>query len=87
VRFCRDAYEAADGADALVLLTEWNEFKHLDLARIRASMARPIVVDGRNVYDPDEMQALGFHYQGIGRGTPNGENVHGTRPAQVSAAV
>jgi UDPglucose 6-dehydrogenase len=87
VRFCRDAYEAADGADALVLLTEWNEFKHLDLARIRASMTRPIVVDGRNVYDPDEMQALGFHYQGIGRGTPNGENVHGTKPAQVSAAV
>jgi UDPglucose 6-dehydrogenase len=87
VRFCRDAYEAADGADALVLLTEWNEFKHLDLARIRTSMAQPIVVDGRNVYDPDEMMALGFHYQGIGRGAPNGENVNGTKAAHVTAVV
>lgn len=61
------AYEVADGADAIVVVTEWNEFRHLDLMRIKASMRRPIVVDGRNIYDPAVMREIGFTYRGIGR--------------------
>jgi len=68
VTLCRDAYEAAQGADALIVVTEWNEFKHLSLPRLKAAMRRPIVVDGRNIYDPKEMEALGFIYRGVGRG-------------------
>jgi UDPglucose 6-dehydrogenase len=67
VHFCSDAYEVAAGADALILVTEWNEFKQLDLARIRAAMRRPVFIDGRNVYDPADMRAMGFDYRGIGR--------------------
>jgi UDPglucose 6-dehydrogenase len=54
-------------ADALTILTEWNEFKQLDLARIRESMRQPIVVDGRNIYDPARMRQLGFSYLSVGR--------------------
>jgi UDPglucose 6-dehydrogenase len=68
VQLCEDAYEAASGADALVLCTEWNEFKQLDLARVKAGMKQPMMVDGRNLYDPEQMDRLGFHYRGLGRG-------------------
>ena len=78
VRMCEDAYEVAGGADALVVVTEWNEFKQLDLGRIRQSMRQAVIVDGRNIYDPAVMQALGFHYRGMGRGY-NG-NGRSTRP-------
>jgi UDPglucose 6-dehydrogenase len=67
VEYTRDAYGVAAGADAVVVVTEWNEFRHLDLARMKASMRRPVVVDGRNIYDPVVMRALGFTYRGIGR--------------------
>ncbi len=70
-----DSAEAvATGADALVLVTEWNEFQHLNLAHLKQVMNRPILVDGRNVYDPDEVRKIGFKYRGIGRGY-NGEGV------------
>ncbi|MFP4395826.1 MAG: UDP-glucose dehydrogenase family protein, partial [Anaerolineales bacterium] len=70
-----DSSEAiATGADALVLVTEWNEFQHLNLAHLKGLMNRPILVDGRNVYDPDEVREIGFKYRGIGRGY-NGEGV------------
>ena len=69
VHFCQDAYEAATGTDALVIVTEWNEFKSLDMPQIRASMRRPVVIDGRNVYESAEMNRLGFIYRGMGRGT------------------
>jgi UDPglucose 6-dehydrogenase len=68
VRLCEDAYEAAAGADAVVICTEWNEFKQLDLPRLRHNMRQPVVVDGRNIYDPAAMQRLGFTYRGMGRG-------------------
>jgi UDPglucose 6-dehydrogenase len=68
---CADPYEVARDADALILVTEWNEFKHLDMARIRDAMRHPVLVDGRNVYDPLEMEALGFTYRGMGRGSEN----------------
>ena len=67
VQFCTDAYEAASGADALLLLTAWNEFKHLDMERLRDTMRHPVLLDGRNVYDPKEMRDLGFQYAGVGR--------------------
>ena len=63
-----NVYDLAEDCDALVLLTEWNEFKHLDLERIRDSMKKPVLLDGRNIYDPQIMQDLGFEYMGIGRG-------------------
>lgn len=68
VKFAEDPYDLADGCDAIILITEWNEFKQLDFDRIRQSMKMPILVDGRNVHDPREMRALGFTYRGMGRG-------------------
>jgi UDPglucose 6-dehydrogenase len=62
-----DAYDVARGADALVLATEWNQFRRLDLPRIRELLKRPIFIDLRNVYDPDQMRRLGFDYCGVGR--------------------
>ena len=68
VTLCQDAYEVAEGADALVIITEWNEFKHLSLPRLKEAMQQPIIVDGRNIYDIEQMKALGFVYRGVGRG-------------------
>lgn len=68
ITYCTDPYQVAEGADALVVATEWNEFKHLDLERVRKAMRRPVLVDGRNIYDPEAMIALGFTYRGVGRG-------------------
>jgi UDPglucose 6-dehydrogenase len=61
-------YALAEGADALVLVTEWNEFKHLDLERIKNLMNQPILIDGRNIYDPHLVRDMGFLYMAIGRG-------------------
>ncbi|HEX7733493.1 MAG TPA: UDP-glucose/GDP-mannose dehydrogenase family protein [Ktedonobacteraceae bacterium] len=66
---CDDAYAVASGADALVIATEWNEFKSLNMLQVRDSMKRPIVIDGRNLYEPSLMHSLGFTYRGMGRGT------------------
>ena len=68
VKLCRDPYEAARGADCLVILTEWNEFKELDFVRLKKLLRQPLVIDGRNLYDPTRMNALGFRYVGVGRG-------------------
>jgi UDPglucose 6-dehydrogenase len=68
VTFCEDPYEVAEGVDAVVLVTEWNEFQHLNMDRIKAAMRTPILIDGRNIYDPDQMRAKGFTYRGVGRG-------------------
>jgi UDPglucose 6-dehydrogenase len=68
VTFCSDAYSTAEGTDALVLVTEWNEFKQLDMGRIAASMKQKNLVDGRNIYEPDQIRELGFQYRGVGRG-------------------
>jgi UDPglucose 6-dehydrogenase len=73
VALCQDAYDAAKGADALVIVTEWNEFKHLSLPKLKEAMRQPIIVDGRNIYDPEQMKALGFTYRGMGRGYVNGQ--------------
>jgi len=67
VTFCGRAYEAAEGADALVVVTEWNEFREPDFKRLRQAMRTPAIFDGRNIYDPGTVRGLGFHYEGIGR--------------------
>ncbi|PCJ58545.1 MAG: UDP-glucose 6-dehydrogenase [Rhodospirillaceae bacterium] len=67
VTYCEDSYEAMTGADVLVLLTEWNAFRSLDLVRMKQLLRRPVIVDLRNVYNPSEMRAAGFDYRAIGR--------------------
>jgi UDPglucose 6-dehydrogenase len=67
VRFVNSGYEAAEGADALLVLTEWDEFKQMDYARVRHSLRYPIIVDGRNLLSPEEMRRLDFTYLSIGR--------------------
>jgi len=67
VKFCRDAYETAEGADALVIATEWNEFRSLKLERIRTQLKQPLIIDLRNVYDPHRMKSEGFTYVSVGR--------------------
>jgi UDPglucose 6-dehydrogenase len=61
-------YDALDGAAALVVVTDWNEYRHPDFSRIKGALSRPIVIDGRNLYDPNKMKNLGFTYRSIGRG-------------------
>jgi UDPglucose 6-dehydrogenase len=68
VRWAEDAYDAATGAEAVVLLTEWNQFRALDLARLRAVMAGDAFIDLRNVYDPQDAARAGFRFKGVGRG-------------------
>ena len=72
--YCKDAYEAMTGADALVILTEWNEFRSLNLKRMRECLRQPVVVDLRNVYGPGDMSAAGFIYHGIGRPSAAGQD-------------
>jgi UDPglucose 6-dehydrogenase len=67
VMFASNAYEAASGADALLILTEWEEFAALDLERLRTLVKYPIVLDGRNLYDPAVMVEHGFSYYSVGR--------------------
>jgi UDPglucose 6-dehydrogenase len=72
VEFCDGPYSCAAAADALVIVTEWEQFRALDLARLKQTMARPVVVDLRNIYRPDDMARHGFTYVGVGRpGTEN----------------
>lgn len=68
VQMMPDPYTMAEGCDALMVITEWNEFKQLDLVRICGLMRHPLIFDGRNIYDPKEMENLGFSYRGVGRG-------------------
>jgi UDPglucose 6-dehydrogenase len=70
VTFAKTAYEAATGADVLVVITEWHEFRGLDPRRIKEAMRQPRIVDLRNIFDPEEMRGLGFAYEGIGRPKP-----------------
>jgi UDPglucose 6-dehydrogenase len=79
IAYAGSSYEAAHDADALLILTEWEEFANLDLARIRQELKYPIVIDGRNLYDPEVMAAQGFTYYSVGR-----EAAH---PDGVPAAV
>lgn len=68
VQLAEDPYELAEGCDALVVCTPWNEFKQLDLQRLKGAMRQPVIVDGRNIYDAAALRQLGFKYLGVGRG-------------------
>ncbi len=81
VTYCADAYEVAAGSDALILVTEWDEFKELDMRKVASLMNRPVLVDGRNLFDPKEMVQAGFIYDGIGR---NGLNLPNSERGQLS---
>ena len=70
---CKDAYDTAKGADALVLATEWNQFRNLDFDQLKAKLKSPIFIDLRNVYDPERIAEKGFYYVSVGRPT-TGEN-------------
>lgn len=68
VTYCQNPYAVAEDADALILMTEWNEFNHLDMMRIKETMRQPVLLDGRNIYDPRRMKEMGFTFRGMGRG-------------------
>ena len=67
IEYCDDPYACVKGADAMVVATEWVQYRTLDLQRLKRDMAHPVVVDLRNIYCPEEMAALGFTYESIGR--------------------
>ncbi len=67
VTFCGDPYDAAEDSDCLVIVTDWNEFKEMDLGKVKRLMKKPVIIDGRNMYDPEMVKRLGFKYTGIGR--------------------
>ena len=67
IEYCKDPYEPAKDADALIILTEWSEFRELDMEKIKKLMKRSLIIDGRNIYSPENMKKFGFHYISIGR--------------------
>jgi UDPglucose 6-dehydrogenase len=67
ISYAESSYAALDGADALVVVTDWNEYRFPDFARIKAALTAPVLIDGRNLYDPAKMEKLGFTYRSIGR--------------------
>ncbi|MFC1985237.1 UDP-glucose dehydrogenase family protein [Chloroflexota bacterium] len=67
IEYCNNPYQVAEGSEALLIITEWDEFKDIDLPKVKRLLKQPIMIDGRNIYDPQVMKELGFIYQGIGR--------------------
>jgi UDPglucose 6-dehydrogenase len=67
VTYSETNYDAISGADALVVVTDWNEYRHPDFTRVKAMLRRPVIIDGRNLYDPEKMKEQGFTYISIGR--------------------
>ncbi len=81
VAFCDNAYDAMTGADAVVIVTEWNEFRALDLARVKTLLRAPTVIDLRNIYKPEDMSAAGFYYVSVGRAAVEPSASRGRRQA------
>jgi UDPglucose 6-dehydrogenase len=67
IEYATDEYDAIDGADALVIITEWNQFRALDMAKVKGLLKSPKIADLRNIYEPRDMRELGFEYVGVGR--------------------
>jgi len=67
IAYAHDEYEALDGADALVIITEWNQFRALDMEKVKSLLTAPKIADLRNIYEPQDMIELGFEYVGVGR--------------------
>ena len=85
-RLAPTSYDAVAGADALVVATDWNEYRHPNFARVRAALARPVVVDGRNLWDPSKLAALGFAYHSIGRATARAPELALSLPRSANGA-
>ena len=83
LELCESAYEALEGADALAIVTEWQEFRSPDLDQVKASLADAVIFDGRNLYEPDVVRMLGLTYYGIGRGGPAGDTNYGRRKSDL----
>src|SRR5207253_10572934 len=75
IEYCKDPYACVRGTDALVIITEWAQFRALDLKRLKREMAQPVIVDLRNIYRPDDVAALGFIFESIGRRRTNPINL------------
>jgi len=86
ITYCADAYQAAEESDALIVVTEWNEFQHLDMVRIKELMRQPVLIDGRNIYDPQKLGQLGFIYRGVGRGYEGPNVLSEARKAKEAAS-
>jgi UDPglucose 6-dehydrogenase len=69
ISYAATNYDALNGADALVIVTDWNEYRHPDFIRIKDTLRKPIVIDGRNLYSPEKLAKLGFTYRSFGRST------------------
>ncbi len=67
IKYCENSYEALENADALIITTEWNEFRNPDFNKIISSLSEPVIFDGRNLYDPDKMNEQNFSYYSVGR--------------------
>jgi len=85
VVYCQSSYEAAEGCDFLIIVTEWNEFKLLNLEKLRSVMKEPVIFDGRNIYDPKRLENLGFRYISTGRPVPSGANAEGKAKTQAAS--
>lgn len=68
IEYCNDPYGVADGSDALVIITEWNQFRNLEINKIKSLLKKPVVIDLKNIYDPKKMKEMGIRYTGVGRG-------------------
>ena len=79
---CDDAYHAMQDADALVIVTEWNEFRALDLQRVKETLKTPCLIDRRNLYNPAEMAAAGFRYSSVGRPSADSEQLNQEAPGE-----
>ena len=75
IEYFDDPYECVKGADAMVVVTEWVQYRTLDLERLKSDMAQPVVIDLRNIFEPELMKASGFIYEGVGRGPQNSESL------------
>jgi len=84
VRICEQQYEALEGADALAVVTDWNQFRNPDFGRVRQLLSAPIIFDGRNLYDPHVVAGLGFAYFSIGRAPARPSPDAGSRPGKNS---
>jgi len=67
IEYCQDPYEAAEGADAILIVTEWEQFRNLDWRRLKGIVEQPLILDGRNMFDPNEVARNGFRYVSVGR--------------------
>lgn len=86
VTYCSDPYQVAEGSDALIVVTEWREFQHLDMVRVKELMREPVLIDGRNIYNPQQVGQLGFIYRGVGRGYEEPAVVSEVREAKEAAS-